>query len=412
MSSKAVKLLVLLVFMFLLVIFALISFRWVSVDGHERVVWQRVNGIDDQIGEPGMHFYFHWTTTPHRYEISNDTFIIDDQTTAPTNKFMNKKEHQFNEPDAAPIIIPVMMEHLTEADKKAGKATGPTPVKVNVLMQYHLDPSKIIELHKTCTPAYRTTLIMPILVNTIISKTTILDARTVYQGEGRVKLQGLIEETLKADQQLKDKGVVIEQFVIRQIHLEDQDFAAKMTAEARAEQDRKTAEKQKIAYDATAEAERSKAMAEQNKRLVEADTCKGEEIKKAEADNRKKVLAADASMQQAVLAATGEAQKIKLEAQANMERQRLEGEGLKLRKIAEAEGVLALGKSTAEAQRLMLETFKGEGGLRYAEVEKAKALGTGIQKIYYVPSTMSINAIAKDFMGAVTIGLPQAPVEK
>jgi hypothetical protein len=74
--------------------------------------------------------------------------------------------------------------------------------------------------------------------------------------------------------------------------------------------------------------------------------------------------------------------------------------------------VLALGKAEAEAQRLKLQAYDGEGGGRFAEVEKAKALGAGIQKIYYVPSSMSINSIAKDFMDAVKIGLPQAPEEK
>ena len=63
-------------------------------------------------------------------------------------------------------------------------------------------------------------------------------------------------------------------------------------------------------------------------------------------------------------------------AEASKEEQELKGEGLRLRKVAEAEGVLRLGEAQAEAKRLELAAYNGEGGRRFAEVE-------GIEKVYH-----------------------------
>ncbi|CAK8718988.1 MAG: hypothetical protein D3915_08515 [Candidatus Electrothrix sp. AU1_5] len=93
--------------------------------------------------------------------------------------------------------------------------------------------------------------------------------------------------------------------------------------------------------------------------------------------------------------AQGEAKKIQIGADAAL-----------YEKEKEATGILAVGKAQAEAKKLILAAYNGEGGHRFAEVEKAKALGSGIEKIYYIPADMSINAIAKDFENAITVGLP------
>lgn len=394
-----------------------ITLRWTTVEGSERVVWQTWGGVRDDISEDGLHFYFGWTTTPHKYYIGSDTFIIDDKTVQPDNEYMDRKELEFNQPDVQPVQIPVMMERLSQADIEAGKTTGPTQVILRCVMQFHLDPGKLVTLHKEKTRAYRTTFLKDVLLQTIIDSTTILDARTVYQGAGRVALQNAIEDKLQTEKRFTQYGIVVERFVVREISLVDQQFLKMITAEAQAEQKRKTAIKEQAAAEAEAEKVKAEAMAEQNKRLVEAETKKGEEIAQAEAAAKKQVLAAEADAKKVVLAAEAAAKQVELAAdakkieitraaEAQKARDELEGEGLKLRKLAEAEGVLALGKAEAEAKKLQLLAYEGEGGQRFAQVEIAKALGEGIEKVYYVPSDMSINAIASDFQNAVTVGLP------
>jgi regulator of protease activity HflC (stomatin/prohibitin superfamily) len=394
-----------------------VTLRWTTVEGSERVVWQTWGGVRDDISEDGLHFYFGWTTTPNKYYIGSDTFVIDDKTVVPNNEYMDRDELEFNQPDVQPVEIPVMMEKLTEQDIAEGKTTGPTPVILRCVMQFHLNPGNLVKLHKEKTKAFRTTFLKDVLLQNIIDQTTILDARTVYQGAGRVALQRSIEKTLQSEPRFEEYGIVVEKFVVREITLKDPEFLALITKEAQAEQKRKTAIKEQAAAEAEAKRAEAEARAEQNRRLVEAETKKGEEVARAEADAKKQVLAAEADAKKVVLAAEAAAKQVELAAEAKKKevtlaaeaqksRDELEGEGLKLRKLAEAEGVLALGKAEAEAKKLQLLAYEGEGGQRFAQVEISKALGEGIQKVYYVPSDMNINSIASDFKNAITVGLP------
>lgn len=382
------------------------ALRFKVVQGSERVVWQTIGGVRDAIGEDGLHPYFGWTTTPYVYYIGSETFIIDDKTVNPQNTYMDKTELEFNQPDVQPVEIPVMMEALTQADLAEGKTTGPTPVVLCCVMQYHLNPGTIVKLHKDKTSAFRTTFLKDVLLQNIIDNTTILDARTIYQGAGRVRLQQTIEKALRDEPRFAVYGIVVERFVLREITLKDQTFLKMITAEAQAEQQRKTAIKEQAAAEAEALKVEAEAKAEQNKRLVEAETKKGEEIAQAEASAKKVELAAEAKKVEVTLAAEALKIQVTLAAEAKKAQDELEGEGLKLRKIAEAEGVLALGKAEAEAKKMLLIAYEGEGGERYAQTVIAEHLGAGIQKIYYVPANMGINTISKDFMGALAIGLP------
>ncbi len=396
-GSAQVKLIILGVVLVLGLVALFSVFRPIEAEGSERIVWQTYSGVSDDVGMDGLHFYCPAITTPNLYYIGTDTFIIDDKTVNPKNTYMDAHELQFNQPDVPPVPIPVQMDKLSAADLQSGKTTGPTNIKMSCVMQFHLDPDpvKLVALHKQKTHAYRTTFLKDVLLETIISSTTILDARTVYQGAGRVKLQNTIQQALRDEPRFVTFGIVVEKFIIREVEFEDKVFLGKIQLEALAEQRRKTAVKEERANLAEASAAQAKAMTLQLERLVEADTKKGERIAKAEAAAREKVLAAEASKQQVTLAA-----------EANKDKLRLEGEGEQLRDEAKASGILAVGQATAEAKKLQLEAYQGEGGRRFAEVEKAKHLGAGIEKIYYIPADMSINTISSDFAKAITIGLP------
>lgn len=405
-NTPPTKLIIGLILTVFFAIISLTSVGFVEIEGSERVVWQTRTGVSETSGKPGLNIYYSWFTTPHVYYTGSDTFVVDHKAVQANNGYMTKEEKQFNEPDAPPIVIPVQMDKLTEKDTQEGKTTGPTNVSLSCVLQYHLSPEKVVKLHNEKTKAYRTNFIKDILMTELIEQTTILDARTIYQGSGRVALQKKIQENLKNNERFKKYGVVCEKFVIRGIEILDKEFLNNITEEARAEQERKTAAKQEVAYQARAKAEKARALQEQNRRLVEAETKKQERIAKAEGDKQEQILAAEAEAEQVTLAAKAEKEKIRLAAEAQKEKDELEGQGLRLRKLAEAEGVLALGKAEAEAKRLSLAAYLGEGGRRYAQVEIAKAMGEGIEKIYWVPADMNITSISKDFQNAIAVGLP------
>ena len=388
----------------LIMLFTMVGFK--NVEGSERVVWQYwSSGVSDDVATDGVHPYITMITDAHEYYIGADTFIIGNDANNSKNSHMDKQEQQFNDPDMPPIVVPVQMEKLNEEDKSAGKTPVPTDVTIKATVRFYLDEAKLVLLHKQKTKAYRTNLIQPVLRRVIIDNVTKLDARTVFLS-GRTELQVAVENSLKDHPDLNKYGVIIEEFVLDSVELNDKDFVKRMQAEAIAEQRSRTAKKETEAALQEAIRTEAEAKAEQNKRLVEAETKKQEEIAIAEASKQKQILAAEADAEKVRVAAIADAEKVRVAAQADMEKQKLEGEGLKLRKVAEADGVLALGKAEAEAKKLILAAYQGEGGLRFAEVEKAKHLGAGIQKIYYIPESLNMTAISGDFNNAIKIAVP------
>ncbi|NRA36645.1 MAG: hypothetical protein HRU15_00760 [Planctomycetes bacterium] len=411
-----IKLRIALVAIGIFLIAIVASVGYVNIEGSERVIWQDWGGVQDQVGEDGLHIYLRFKSTPHRYYIGADTFIVGDAAANPNNNYMEYDELQFNEPDMNPIVVPVQMELLSLEDKAAGKTPVPTDVTIMGTMRYKINAATLVKLHKENTNAYRTNLIQPVVKRVIIDNVTKLDARTVFLS-GRTELQIAIQEDMIAHKDLVKFGIIIDEFVLDSVSLNDKDFVERMQAEAIAEQRSRTALKETEAAEAEALRAKAEAQAEQNKRLVEAETKKQEEIAIAQADKEKQILSAEAAAEKVRVAAIADAEKVKVaaiadaekvrvSAEADKEKMALEGEGLKLRKVAEAEGVLALGKAEAEAKKLILAAYQGEGGQRYAEVEKAKHLGEGIEKIYYIPEKMTITAIADDFAQAVKIAVP------
>lgn len=383
------------------------AIRWTHVDGSERVVWQSLGGVSDTVGEDGLHVYFGWTTTAHTYYVGTDKFIIADQADNPNTDTMDARELEFNSPDLNALTVPVMMENLSQGDFAGGKTTGPTDVKFECVMQYRLNPAALVSLHNDKTKAFRTTFVQPVLIDAIKNAATVRDARSVYQGEGRVQIQNEIETNLKSNKDFEKYGIIIEKFVLTSVTLTDSTFLEMITKEARAEQMRKTAQKEKAAYTEQAAAEQEKAKIVQNQRLVEAETKKQELIASEEANKQQRILQAEASFEKQRLDTDAEAYQITKKAEADKNRNALEGEGIKLRKVAEAEGVLKLGEAEAEALKLKLLAYEGQGGHRFASVEIAKSLGAGIQKVYYIPSNMGLNLVAEDFNGAISLLLDE-----
>lgn len=330
--------------------------------GH-RMVLKKALGDDKgrlELRNPGLNFY-----NPITWD-DDGTYDLRTQTYEMTGKGTGSKGGK---------------DERLEVSGRGGRA-----IWISAYFRYHLEPERIADLHRTVGPEYETILIHPYIQK--VTKNCTTRRYTAFEalaGETRGALQEEIINVLKFGEpesrteidksgdtevfytgkvlppQLTERGVTFEDFGIINIEV-DPEYQAlvnqKQDAKERQEiAERKTAEFQQLALQKQAEAEAGKL----------------ERIKKAEAGKAEAVIAA---------------------------------EGRKLAMFADAEGILAKGKAEANAKQLMLEAYAGEGGRRFAEIKKAEALGAGIQKIYYIPSTMSLNTIAKDFEGAIAIGLP------
>ncbi len=94
----------------------------------------------------------------------------------------------------------------------------------------------------------------------------------------------------------------------------------------------------------------------------------------------------------AILAAKGEKEKLTLEAEGKLKAT-----------LAQAEGVLALGKSEAEAQKLRLEAYAVQGTDAFVTVEVAKQMAEVFRGIQgYLPGDMNVTLLSDSFMKGVT----------
>ena len=206
--------------------------------------------------------------------------------------------------------------------------------------------------------------------------------------ESFAALQAAIQKALSdAAGELSEKGVLVENFVIRHIDL-DPKYIEEIKGRQIATQRTLRAKEEQIAADAEALVAKSKAQSDLNKTVVEAERDKQKKGLEAEADNEKTILAAKADQQKAVLAA-----------EADKQRQVLAAEGKK----AEAEGIIAIGKAEAESQKLKLQAYAVPGADAFVRVEVAKHYAAAFSTVRYFPPNMNVSVLSSDFEKAINV---------
>ena len=182
--------------------------------------------------------------------------------------------------------------------------------------------------------------------------------------------------------ELKNRGIIVENFVIEHIAL-DPKYIDEIKGKQIATQKSLRAVEEQKAAEAQALVAKSLAQADFNTKVVEAERQKKETIIRAEGEKEK-----------AITQATAEQQKLILEA-----------EGTKTSQIAIAEGVIAMGKATAEAQKLKLSAYAVPGAEAFTRIEISKNMATAFSGIKgYLPNDMKINVLAENFAKALDMG--------
>lgn len=268
-------------------------------------------------------------------------------------------------------------------------------MKISLNLRWRIDASKLVLIHTTVRQSIEDKIIRPVVMRVVKDKATKMKAIDAYSGEGLVRLQAEIQDALsgkdeKETDELRDRGVTIENFVIEHIELDPKYIEEIKQKQIATQRQLKAVEEQKAA-EAEALVAKSKAMAEYNTKLVAQQLLSTNMVINAQAENEKVVIAAKAAAQQVEIAA--EAQKKQMV---------LEGEGKKLQMIAEAEGTLAKGKAEAAAKELLLKAYMSAGNDAYVKVEIAKALSDGTKNIQgYLPNNFNPTIISDNFMSAI-----------
>lgn len=266
-------------------------------------------------------------------------------------------------------------------------------LKIDVSFQWRRDPSKLRKQHMEIRENIDAKLITPVLQRIIKDEATAKKAIDVYSGEGLVALQASIQRHLAAaDGEFAEKGVIVENFVIRHIEL-DPKYIEEIKGRQIATQRQLRAVEEQKAAEAEALVAKAKAQADLNKMVVEAQRDKEVAVLGAKAANEKTILQAQADQEKAILTAKGEQQKLTLEAEGKMQAA-----------LSEAKGIEALGLAKANAQRQQLEAYKVQGSELYARVEISKNVAEAFKGIKgYLPADMKVNLLTENFNKSVDV---------
>jgi len=285
----------------------------VKLEGNEVGVVQDWNGVKDQLMNPGTHIYNNFANDIYKYDIGTQKITFDST----------------NNKDAEWQSIPV------EVGENGGQKAN-----IAISCNYRLAQNKVISIHKQgLGKTYESVILKREIVDTVneIARPH-KSALDLYSGTGFVKFKNDVDDALRNNKFLVEKGIEIENTIIYQVHL-DPNYEAEIAAKQIAQQQglRKIEETKAAQEEAKRIFAMSQAQVEQARQVAEAK--KITEVTDAEAKARKTVLDAEA------------------ERDSN---------------LARASGELAIGKARAEIKQLdSASLYAGEAGLRRAQVEIA-----------------------------------------
>lgn len=268
-------------------------------------------------------------------------------------------------------------------------------MKISLNLRWRIDPKQLVLIHKTVRLDIEDKIIRPVVMRVVKDKATKMKAIDAYSGEGLVRLQEEIQTALsgrdsKETDELSERGVIVENFVIEHIEL-DPKYIEEIKGKQIATQKQLRAVEEQKAAEAEALVAKAKAQAEYNTKLVAQQLLATNMVIQAQADNERVIIAAKAQQQQLQIEAEGQKQKLTLEA-----------EGKQAAMEATAKGTLAMGQAEAKAKELMLNAYTTAGPEAFVKVEVSKALASGFQNIQgYLPEKISITTLSQNFVDAV-----------
>jgi regulator of protease activity HflC (stomatin/prohibitin superfamily) len=312
------------------------SIHVVPVKGNEVVVmqdWKR--GILPNVLGAGTQFINGWTTEYYVYNIGTQKTTFDEQNTNPGAEY-GRIVIDCGENGGQKAYIAMSINY-----RLGWEAQNGSPI---------FSPEKIIKLHKDGVgKTYEDVIIKRTVIDVVNRIARPNQALEIYSGQGFVTFKEKVDEALKNHPVFKDRGIYVENTIIYKVYLDPQ-YEAEIAAKVLAVQ-----QTLKLKEQTKAEEERAKMIFAQSQAKVE------QVRQEAEGEKIKMVTAAEANKQQQILAAEAEKAKRVLEAEGNRDAN-----------LANASGVLALGKAEAEVAQLKTNSlYAGEGGARRAQIELA-----------------------------------------
>ncbi len=338
------------------IIIAFQCVNWKMIKGNELAIKETwANGVEDKVYQPGLQWMTPaWSQKLYVYDASVQTFVA--------KRASEGKDVEDRDMDAY----------------KVPSSEG-QDMTLSFNIRWRLDPAKLVVFHKTVRTEAEKKLIMPVAMRVIRDESTKRRAIDAYSGEGLVQLQSAIQASLLTHPELRDAGIIVENFVIEHNEL-DPNYIAEIKGKQIATQRQLRAVEEQKASEAEALVAKARAQADANTQLVAADRDKQVTILKAQADNEKAIIAAKAEQQKRVL----------------------EAEGKRDADIAESKGIIARGEAEAAATKLKLQAYAVPGADVFARIEISKQVAPAFSGVKgWLPQNMTVNLLTGNFMDSV-----------
>lgn len=368
-SSAPVGKIVTLVLVILGIFIGFMLVKIKHISGNElgvRETW--TEGVDSEPLPPKTHIFFPgFTNTVYVYDMGMQVYVMNDN---------NGKEE---------------IAEGRKSDAYVVQSADQQDMRISLRVQWARRADKVVALHKIARDLVEERIIRPRLLNIVKNQATVRTALDAYSGAGLVKLQQDILKDLQADAEL-NQYIRIDSFVIEHIGL-DKKYTNEIVERQVAVQERlKNIEKTKAA-EAAAEKAKAEAQADYEKTLVEARR-----------DKEKGILDAEKTAQQQVLSAEAAAKQVALAAEAEKNRNVLLAIGEKEAALNRSEAILALGKAEAEAKKLQLLAYSGDGAELFGRIEVSKNMSEAFKNIKgYLPEKMTVNLLAEQYDKGVSL---------
>lgn len=366
----------------LVLMFTLVKFQ--TIKGNEYGILETWNGgVIAEVYQPKTHLLFPgFMKKMFIYDGASQVFVMNDKTEDKGEKGSGR-----------------------ELDAYLVQSQEGQDMKISLNLRWRINPRQLVSIHKTVRDDIEDKIIRPVVMRVVKDKATKMKAIDAYSGEGLVKLQAEIQDALsgkdsKETDELAERGVIVENFVIEHIEL-DPKYIEEIKGKQIATQKQLRAVEEQKAAEAEALVAKAKAQAEYNTKLVAQQLLATNMVIQAQADNERVIIAARAQQQQLQIEAEGQKQKLTLEA-----------EGKQAAMEATAKGTLAMGEAEAKAKELMLNAYMAAGTNAYVQVEVAKALAEGTKSIQgYLPNNFNPTVISGNFMDAIRQIMTVSPVK-
>jgi regulator of protease activity HflC (stomatin/prohibitin superfamily) len=392
MNNNPFKLIVSAIVLIVALVITITSFKIVTIEGSQlgvKETWSQ--GVVADILQPKTYFLFpRWSQTVYKYDASSQVYVMNDK--------------------------PMQQEKLSagrEKDAYLVQSSEGQDMKISLNLRWRIDPAKLVSIHKTVRgdishPGHiEEKILRPVVMRVVKDEATKMKAIDAYSGEGLVRLQAAIQNTLAGQdavegKELRERGVIVENFVIEHIGLDPQ-YMEQISKKTTAIQSQQRAVEEQKAAEADALVAKSKAQADLNTQVVGG-----------ERDAKLVTIKAEAAAKQVTIAAEAAAKQVEIAAEAQKKQMALEGEGKKLQQVAEAEGILAVGKAKAAAQELLLTAYAAKGADAWVKTQVAESAAKAFSGIKgYLPSDMKVNLLTGHFEAAVDTltGAPVVPAK-